>query len=346
VIVSELAPDTIRVSGGIRMNRWIVVAVLALTAAARAEEKLPSVLEGFKRIQKVLVDKDAAALRASFDARTAELVESGRLFRKIQRALEKQDAEFDAWLKDEGLELDAAAARALDPKELSWLVFTTKTFRHLEAWGPASIRLEEVSSKTARVTVKAPDPELGGAISQVALALEGGGWRLTTASIRSMTGIRSVRNPMKQMGVYMALYESKFRRYPTCWDEMVRPDMCQDTDLFLSSDMDSDEKLVYVFPLLGDACAADAICAYDPAGAREGVTEVLFFQGRVESMTTADLEAKLAAQLDGWKEDMDEQEKKALRAVEGADGAKTRRANAEVTAIRALRDLRESLRKK
>lgn len=105
-------------------------------------------------------------------------------------------------------------------------------------------------------------------------------------------------NGMKQLGVYVALFESKFRDYPATWDDMKRPDMMTDMSLLkcpldTSSDATSYE---YLYPVKGDAAAPDSIVGYCRHPHPDGTRCVLYFTGRVMQVADAEFQTQLALQ--------------------------------------------------
>lgn len=108
---------------------------------------------------------------------------------------------------------------------------------------------------------------------------------------------KSCSNHLKQIGVYFALYESKFKEYPKSIAQLMRPDMCTDEKLMhCPADAEGQvNRYGYARPAKGDATPADAVMAWDLVPHQDGTRNVLLFQGRVLSMNEEDFRRALAA---------------------------------------------------
>lgn len=108
---------------------------------------------------------------------------------------------------------------------------------------------------------------------------------------------RNCINSLKQIGVYFALYESKFKKYPRSINDLKDPAMLTDESLLhCPADAAGEEHTFrYVVPAKGDATAPDAVMAFDPIPHKDGTRNVLLFQGRVISMAEEDFRKALAA---------------------------------------------------
>lgn len=115
--------------------------------------------------------------------------------------------------------------------------------------------------------------------------------------------LTSCKNNLKMLGVYCALFESKFKKYPKGLDELWRPDMLQDKSVLRCPATGEENAYEYLWPSQGDATPPDEITAYDRFPHSDGSRCVLTFQGRVsvydeegfqkarESGTTSGIEA-------------------------------------------------------
>ena len=80
-------------------------------------------------------------------------------------------------------------------------------------------------------------------------------------------------------------------------NQLKRADLVTEPSLLnCPADKAGEEKQYgFVYPAKGDETAADAVIAYDPTPHKDGTRNVLFFQGRVESMEEGDFRKALAA---------------------------------------------------
>jgi hypothetical protein len=131
--------------------------------------------------------------------------------------------------------------------------------------------------------------------------------RLSAA--RSASRTTDCKNNLKQIGVYMSLYESQFRAYPPDLKSMWRPDMATNPDLFTCpvasgrprnselpapgtrwESFSSQVSYVYRHPSRDDETSPNEIVAWDRAPHPDGTRCVLYFQGRVDVADPATFE--------------------------------------------------------
>ncbi|MBI2920554.1 MAG: hypothetical protein HYY18_05670 [Planctomycetes bacterium] len=93
--------------------------------------------------------------------------------------------------------------------------------------------------------------------------------------------LTSCKNNLKMIGVYFALYESKYKKYPTGLEEIWKPDLLQDKSVLRCPATGEENAYEYLWPSKGDASAPDEIMAYDRFPHADGTRCVLLFQGRV-----------------------------------------------------------------
>lgn len=144
--------------------------------------------------------------------------------------------------------------------------------------------------------VKANAPELL-TPADAAVGATGPGPEIKPRKTEPATAKRDCVNHLKQIGIYMALFESKFKRYPKSLKEVQRPDMMTDLSLLnCPADGEGEEKAYgYCEPAKGDETPPDAVCAWDAVPHADGTRNVLFFQGRVGPMKEDDFRKALAA---------------------------------------------------
>ncbi|MCE9581146.1 MAG: hypothetical protein K8T20_01385 [Planctomycetes bacterium] len=118
------------------------------------------------------------------------------------------------------------------------------------------------------------------------------------------------KNDLKQLGIYFAIFESKYHYYPASFDDLKSPDLLAPSSLGIlqcpfdkSGDACSYE---YLHPIRGDNEAPDAIMAYDKHLHPDGRRCVLYFQGRVDSVVDADFQKMLGEQTVADRADMAE----------------------------------------
>lgn len=92
------------------------------------------------------------------------------------------------------------------------------------------------------------------------------------------------KNGLKQIGIYVTLYESKYRKYPKSLADLRSPDLANDEKLFRCAVTGKDDAYVYVFPEKGDETAYTAILAYDREPHPDGARSVLLFSGVVRTL--------------------------------------------------------------
>lgn len=133
------------------------------------------------------------------------------------------------------------------------------------------------------------------------------------SSARSISRKIDCKNHLKQLGIYIALYESKNRKYPPDLRSLWRPDLATDPGIFIcpvasgnagatplpapGSTWESFASRVsydYRFPERGDGTAPDVLIAWDRTPHPDGKRCVLFFQGRVDEVDQANFERLLS----------------------------------------------------
>lgn len=91
---------------------------------------------------------------------------------------------------------------------------------------------------------------------------------------------RRCGNNLKQLGVYLALYESKFKKYPEKIEQVKRPDMATSEALFMCPLLGEGHRYVYVWSKDGDATPNDSLTLYCDAPHPDGQRQFLTFNGR------------------------------------------------------------------
>lgn len=126
------------------------------------------------------------------------------------------------------------------------------------------------------------------------------------SAARTMSRKVDCKNHLKQLGVYAALYEAKFRMYPPDLKSLWRPDLATSADIFICpvtsgktgtaptpapggawESFASRVSYDYRFPVRGDETAPDALMAWDRVPHPDGKRCVLLFQGRVDEVDQA-----------------------------------------------------------
>lgn len=131
------------------------------------------------------------------------------------------------------------------------------------------------------------------------------------AAARGASRATDCKNHLKQIGVYCALYESKFKAYPPTLSYLWRPDMATDANLFRcpqktgkrssstvrSENFPADVGYEYRCPppeIETDPNYASVVMAWDREPHSDGKRAVLFFTGRVELLDQEAFERALA----------------------------------------------------
>ncbi len=91
---------------------------------------------------------------------------------------------------------------------------------------------------------------------------------------------RSCSNSLKQLGIYLALFEAKFKKYPEKLDQVKRPDMATDESLFTCPLLGEGHRYVYVWSKDGDATSSEALTLYCDAPHTDGQRRFVTFSGR------------------------------------------------------------------
>lgn len=122
---------------------------------------------------------------------------------------------------------------------------------------------------------------------------------LSVEDARFRSLVTHCKNNLKQLGIYVALFESKYRGdEPTGWDELRRPDLITDPKLLhCHLDGPGDEcSYEYIWPFLAEDTPPETVVAYDKRAHSDGKRCVLHYQGNVDEMTEAELKEALEAQ--------------------------------------------------
>lgn len=151
-------------------------------------------------------------------------------------------------------------------------------------------RLEVAFQDSGRRMPKKPET-LDGVLRLLLALVWGGGVddadRVPMTEAEKLT--EHCKNDLKQLGIYLCLFEARFKRYPLDVAETKRHDMLTDMDLlkcpFNPGENDGYE---YLYPFQGDATPADAPTMIDRVPHPDGTRCVLFFQGRVDVLGPAD----------------------------------------------------------
>ncbi|MBI2920090.1 MAG: DUF1559 domain-containing protein [Planctomycetes bacterium] len=131
------------------------------------------------------------------------------------------------------------------------------------------------------------------------------------ASARAASRATDCRNHLKQIGVYCALYESRYKAYPPTLSHLWRPDMATDANLFRcpqkTGKRASSAARVEKFPsdvgyeyrcpppsIETDPNYDSVVVAWDRDPHSDGKRAVLFFTGRVDLLDQAAFERALA----------------------------------------------------
>ncbi|NUN48906.1 MAG: DUF1559 domain-containing protein [Candidatus Brocadiae bacterium] len=100
-------------------------------------------------------------------------------------------------------------------------------------------------------------------------------------------------NQLKQIGVYIALYEAKNRAFPKNLGELETPQLASDPALFTCPVTRMRNSYIYVVPAKGDDTPEDAVMAYDREAHSNGLRNVLTFAGSVVKLDDAELKMAL-----------------------------------------------------
>lgn len=157
------------------------------------------------------------------------------------------------------------------------------------------------------------------------------------------------KNRLKQIGIYVALYEAKFRKYPQALKDLLQDGLVEDESWFGCSLSGKPNSFTFVAPPKGDDTPPDFVIAYDTDAHPDGWRNVLTFQGSVIDLDAEDFavarkdgtkaagphlnvkSAQVVAKKDGY-EAVVEGTITNLRAVE-KDGEKSLRAELELSSF-------------
>ncbi|MEK7469306.1 MAG: DUF1559 domain-containing protein [Planctomycetota bacterium] len=143
------------------------------------------------------------------------------------------------------------------------------------------------------------------------------------AAARKATRTVDCRNDMKQIGVYVLLYESKYRDYPEALRDIYRPDLATDPNIFICpvngqpfkspsstsmkwDDFSSRVGIEYLKPPSFDPMndrvrdISKVLMAWERTPHSDGRRTVLFVTGRVDTVDDAMFQAILKARRE-WK---------------------------------------------
>ncbi|MCC6738214.1 MAG: hypothetical protein IT452_04150 [Planctomycetia bacterium] len=124
-----------------------------------------------------------------------------------------------------------------------------------------------------------------------------GGFRLPDVLREAMAPVDRCAERLAQIEVYLALFESKFARYPIDFSEIQRPDMLtEERVLRCTAQDDAADGFQYFYPFLESSTPPTAIVAWDKTPHPGNVRNVLTFAGKVDLMAEEDFEKALALQ--------------------------------------------------
>lgn len=161
--------------------------------------------------------------------------------------------------------------------------------------------------------------------------------------------VTDCKNRLKQIGIYVALHESRFRKYPQSLKDLLQEGLADDDSWFRCSLSGKPNSFTFVAPPNGDDTPPDFVIAYDTDAHPDGRRNVLTLAGSVtdfdaEDFTTACKDgtraagphlnvksAQILAKQDGY-EAVIEGTITNLRAIE-KDGGKFHRADLELSSF-------------
>lgn len=106
------------------------------------------------------------------------------------------------------------------------------------------------------------------------------------------------KNRLKQIGIYVCLYEAKFKKWPQTMKDLMQEGLAEDENLFVCPLCGKAGSYTFVAPSKGDDTPPDFIVGYDTDAHPDGMRSVLTFQGSVFGLDAEDF---AVAKKDGAK---------------------------------------------
>ncbi|MEK7466300.1 MAG: hypothetical protein AAB074_02695 [Planctomycetota bacterium] len=271
------------------MIRRLSLLALALAGGCKADPG-DTPLKAWDRLRAAVAADDSAAALASVSAAT--------------RSKELAGAELLRHLPPKSLP-PSLAARAKPDETVPWsaerIAGETLLLAYKGLWQvplAESATVETVSAGSAAVVSLNPRNRV-----RWALVLEDGAWKFDIAASHlaprepgSATGSTTeCANRLRQTGIDIALFESKFKGYPSDWADL-RASGVQRSDACTRCSFGETAPFEYRFPIDGDHAPPDWLMAWDPELHVDGRRNILYFQGRADLIAESEFQKRLEAQ--------------------------------------------------
>ncbi|MEK7466412.1 MAG: hypothetical protein AAB074_03265 [Planctomycetota bacterium] len=169
------------------------------------------------------------------------------------------------------------------------------------------------------VQVESTDPLRGTGRGHYRFVLDGGAWKLTKSWVSRLHEMYVCRSRIMQVGIYLALYESKEKDYPGDIEGLKRPDLIEKGKDDVLACPQSREPYVYLFPLEGDVTPGGRFMLYDKKPHADGTRIVVPFMGAGAWLDEAQFQEVLRKDLDAIQAKLPEIEKKVQAGLSDAD---------------------------
>ncbi|MCE9584779.1 MAG: hypothetical protein K8T20_19995 [Planctomycetes bacterium] len=293
------------------MKRFFVAAFLAFACGCQAETA-DDPLQAWERLRAAAVADDPTAVVKCFSeaSREKELADNKLLVTMAPKSLPPD-----------------LAARAKPDETSPWPadrlageLFLLKMKKLWSVGAAESAAVESKEDKKAVLISLNPRNRV-----RWALVLEGKAWKFdatgSTIVPRKLGDANDspteCRNRLLQMGVYVSLFESKFKTYPASWAEVKRPDLQEDERIGRCS-FGGHAPFEFCYPIDNDETRADWMMGWDPEKHPDGK----------DVFDDAEFQKLLAAQMKDVKERVDGLLEKA-KAAPDSENAKRRIAGLE-----------------
>lgn len=141
------------------------------------------------------------------------------------------------------------------------------------------------------------DSEAAGPWMFMKLVYANGGFRLPDVLDGAMAPVDLCAVRLTQIGVYLALFEMKFARYPLDFSEIKRPDMLTDDRLLQCPCQEGAETgFQYFYPYQEQSTPGNTYVAWDLKCHEGDLRNVLTFKGKVELVPEKEFQEVLARQ--------------------------------------------------
>ncbi|MCE9582372.1 MAG: hypothetical protein K8T20_07755 [Planctomycetes bacterium] len=241
------------------------------------------------------------------------------------------------------LRLEPEAASKLEPG-----AFAKRYAAGLAAWKAEELSKSRVVKVRAdgelrMVEVQLERPSEGDYRAHFTFSREGDGWKLSKSWVAHLHEYVSCCNLVYQVGIHLALFESKFKEYPGELGQLKESLMAATgNENALKCPLLGDE-YVYLFPLEGDMTPPGRLTLYDRKPHADGTRLAVMFAGTPVWLDEAQFQEWLRKDLDVIQAKLPEVEKKVKADLETADGQK--KANLENYWMKGLTGLRSVIKR-